>query len=85
MLDYVEYLADLLIAAELEQRVKIVEKLNYAANQLIHTDSSILDICLDVGFSNLSYFYRIFQEEYGLSPAKFRHQYQSTKIDTKFE
>lgn len=60
-------------------------KLNYAANQLIHTDSSILDICLDVGFSNLSYFYRIFQEEYGLSPAKFRHQYQSTKIDAKFE
>ena len=28
MLDYVEYLADLLIAAELEQRVKIVELLN---------------------------------------------------------
>ena len=28
MLDYVEYLADLLIAAELEQRVKIVEILN---------------------------------------------------------
>ena len=28
MLDYVEYLADLLIAAELEQRVKLVEMLN---------------------------------------------------------
>ena len=28
MLDYVEYLADLLIAAELEQRVKIVDRLN---------------------------------------------------------
>ena len=28
MLDYVEYLADLLIAGELEQRVKIVEMLN---------------------------------------------------------
>ena len=28
MLDYVEYLADLLIAAELEQRVRIVEMLN---------------------------------------------------------
>ena len=28
MLDYVEYLADLLIAAELEQRMKIVEMLN---------------------------------------------------------
>lgn len=28
MLDYVEYLADLLIAAELEQRVKIIEMLN---------------------------------------------------------
>ena len=28
MLDYVEYLADLLIAAELEQRIRIVEMLN---------------------------------------------------------
>ena len=28
MLDYVEYLVDLLIAAEVEQRVKIVEMLN---------------------------------------------------------
>ena len=28
MLEYVEYLADLLIAAELEQRVKIVEMLD---------------------------------------------------------
>lgn len=28
MLDYVEYLADLLIAAKLEQRVKIVDRLN---------------------------------------------------------
>ena len=28
MLDYVEYLADLLIADELERRVKIVEMLN---------------------------------------------------------
>ena len=28
MMDYVEYLTDLLIAAELEQRVKIVEMLN---------------------------------------------------------
>ena len=28
MLEYVEYLADLLISAELEQRVKIVEMLN---------------------------------------------------------
>ena len=28
MMDYVEYLTDLLIAAELEQRVKIVDKLN---------------------------------------------------------
>ena len=28
MLDYVEYLADLLIAAELEQRIRIVEMLH---------------------------------------------------------
>ena len=56
-------------------------KLNYAAHQLIHSDISILDISLDVGFSNLSYFYQIFQQEYHLSPAKFRRQYQRTTLD----
>ena len=51
-------------------------KLNYAANQLLHTDNDILDICLSIGFSNLSYFYQLFRETYQLSPAKFRKKYQ---------
>lgn len=55
-------------------------KMNFAANQLIHTDASILDICLTVGFSNLSYFYQIFKNTYHLSPAKFRKKYQQSHL-----
>ena len=41
MLDYVKYLAELLIAAELEQRVKIVEMLN--KDCLLYTSPSPRD------------------------------------------
>lgn len=55
-------------------------KLNYAANQLIHTDIDIFNICMNIGFSNLSYFYQIFKNAYQLSPAKFRKKYQQSHI-----
>ena len=46
--------------------------LNYAANLLINTNKPILDICFLCGFQNVSWFYRIFKEKYGLSPGNFR-------------
>lgn len=47
-------------------------KLQYAAQQLVMTNTPIKKICTECGFSNLSYFYRTFQKLYNLSPSKYR-------------
>ena len=49
-------------------------RLTYAANLLVHTDQPILDISFEVGLENHSYFYRIFKQRYGTTPAQFRAQ-----------
>ena len=46
--------------------------LNYAANLLAHTDSRIIDIAYDSGFQSLSYFYHLFNKEFGVSPLMYR-------------
>ena len=47
-------------------------RLEKAKALLLHTDSSITDIALDVGFSNTSYFIKKFQQANQLSPHKYR-------------
>lgn len=47
-------------------------KLNYAANLLVNTDESVLWICLESGFDNLSHFYHLFNERYSISPLGYR-------------
>lgn len=47
-------------------------RLNYAANLLIHTDRTIMDIMFDAGFGNLSHFYHLFREKWQVSPNEFR-------------
>jgi len=39
---------------------------------LADTDSKILDIALQVGFDNLSYFITVFKNHYGLTPSQYR-------------
>ena len=51
-------------------------KLNYAANLLVNSDISILNISLESGFENLSHFYHMFKKEYGTSPSKYRKSNQ---------
>lgn len=48
------------------------KRLKQAAYLLRHTGKSIEDISLAVGYDNQSYFYRIFKEQYGMTPRKFR-------------
>ena len=48
------------------------ERLKYAVYLLAQTDREILDICECCGFSNVSHFYHLFREQFGVSPAKFR-------------
>ena len=52
-------------------------RINYAANLLINTNASILDICFDSGFFNVSHFYRTFKNKQGLSPGAFRNRYKT--------
>ena len=47
-------------------------RLEKAAALLRETDRTILEIAMETGFDNLSYFTRSFKEKYGISPGKFR-------------
>ena len=44
---------------------------------LLDTDMSISEIITEVGFSNRSYFYRIFDEHYGLTPLEYRQAHKT--------
>ncbi len=48
------------------------KRLTQAAYFLKHTSLHVDEIGEAVGYSNLSYFHRIFQEKYGLTPKKYR-------------
>lgn len=48
------------------------QRLVYSANLLLNTNLSIVDICYDCGFGNMSYFYRKFKEKFGTTPQVFR-------------
>lgn len=47
-------------------------RLEKAKSLLLHTDASVTDIALDVGFNNTSYFIKKFQKANQLSPHKYR-------------
>lgn len=49
-------------------------RLSYAAQQLVQTRRSVLDIALDAGFSSYSYFSRTFSAKYGMPPAQYRRK-----------
>ncbi|MBQ9069615.1 MAG: helix-turn-helix domain-containing protein [Eggerthellaceae bacterium] len=47
-------------------------RINLAAKMLAETDSSIGDICHEVGFSDHSYFNKIFKQQRGVTPSEYR-------------
>lgn len=49
-------------------------RMQYAANMLIHSNKSVLDICMEVGYFSESHFITLFKEFFGISPLKYRHQ-----------
>lgn len=55
-------------------------RLDYASDLLLHTDQTVTDICFDVGFENLSYFYRLFKARWDCSPQQFRRANRRTVI-----
>lgn len=50
------------------------KRLAQAAYYLTHTSLHVDEIGEAVGYSNLSYFHRIFQQRYGVTPKKYRDQ-----------
>ena len=44
----------------------------YSVYLLISTNKKIIDICYEVGFNNLSYYYHIFKTLYGMPPLQLR-------------
>lgn len=47
-------------------------RIDYAHHLLESTSMSIADICYEVGFDSVSYFYQLFRSKYGMSPARYR-------------
>jgi AraC family cel operon transcriptional repressor len=47
-------------------------RMSYAENLLLNTDMDILNICLETGFENISYFYELFKCYFKMTPHKFR-------------
>ncbi|RIX59660.1 AraC family transcriptional regulator [Paenibacillus nanensis] len=47
-------------------------RLSYAENLLLNTDMGIVDICLEIGLDNMSYFYSLFKKRNGITPHRFR-------------
>lgn len=47
-------------------------RLEVAAKLLVGTSDNILDIAINTGFDNLSYFNRSFKKKYGVTPGKYR-------------
>ena len=49
-------------------------RLEKAAQAFTRGNTVILDVAMDAGFRNLSYFYREFQKKYGYTPKQFIHR-----------
>lgn len=52
-------------------------RLNKAALMLKNADCSITDVAHQVGYNNISYFYKLFQNKYGVTPAAYRNSRES--------
>jgi AraC-like DNA-binding protein len=48
------------------------KRLNQAGYLLRNTRLSVMDVAMSVGYENMSYFHRIFQAQYGMTPRHYR-------------
>ncbi len=53
-------------------------RLEHAKHLLIHSDDSITDICMAVGFSSLGSFSALFSKRFGRSPSVYREELKSS-------
>ena len=57
------------------------KRLNMAKQLLDETDISVVEIISLVGYENLTYFYKIFKEKYGLTPRNYKNN-RILKVDS---
>ena len=55
-------------------------RMQHAALMLAGSDRAIQDISADCGIENLSYFYRVFQRQYGTTPRQYRVTHQKNPV-----
>jgi len=55
-------------------------RLEIAAEKLLNTDASVLEIAQDCGYNNFSYFIRSFSARFGRSPSRYRRDGRDTDI-----
>ncbi|MBO7310275.1 MAG: helix-turn-helix transcriptional regulator [Clostridia bacterium] len=60
-------------------------KLSAAAHMIQTTNKSISNIATDVGYSEIPYFNRVFQKQFGISPKEMRKIYQNTDKENGYE
>jgi len=61
---------------EILQRIRI----SRAEYLLAHTDVPIADMVQQIGYRNVTYFYRIFGERHGMTPAAYREQMRQGNV-----
>lgn len=54
----------------------LTKRMNQAAYLLSTTRLSVADIIVAVGYENTSYFYRVFQQHFGMTPKAYREQHR---------
>ena len=50
-------------------------RINYAVQQLVHTNQLVSQICFDSGFTDISHFYKLFKTKMKMSPLSYRKKF----------
>ena len=53
-------------------------KTTFAANLLLHSDETVINISFEAGFENLSHFYHVFKRYLKISPGRYRKENKAT-------
>lgn len=57
-------------------------RFNYAKKLLLTKDMQLIDICIECGFSDYRYLYKVFRENYGCTPNEYRKLYSKIPLET---
>jgi YesN/AraC family two-component response regulator len=69
--DYIGKLVKKVTEKTLTELIK-EQKMKQAEYLLKNTEMTVSDIVVEIGYSNISYFYRQFKEEIGITPDEYR-------------